>query len=521
MMKHVLLLMGFTALATVSCSDGGPDAPGNDSSTASISIGGFEPKAGDPDWQKLKLELTKASSDKIAKEYDRSEFKDSKLNDVSIKVEYNTYRFLLAYFDKNQKLVYESCPSEKTRDHVIVTSVYEAKVKICKAGSTAPIAEVELKPSANVSIAPFFGAGQDDKIAEVVPCSQNGKALAGTDDVYGSCIDQKTSWSVQGGQIYRRGQLFPIKGANWSGLDNDQTKLAGLWNGRSIDSYLDQVASGGFNALRIPITPDVFTKTTGSDGYANPLDMLKALLKSAEARKIAILLDIHNCSMNSGYMTGTPEACAGYGKQGWLKTLGQLAELSKSYSYVVGIDLYNEPHKFTWDEWSVMVGDGAKTVLAINPKILVFVEGVGDASAFGKNNPFWGENLFEAHTKRPKVPLSRLVYSPHVYGPDVFKQTYFASKDFPKNMPAIWDEHFGYLREKGYAIVVGEFGGKYRDAADIAWQKEFVAYIAKKNLGFFYWTLNANSGDTNGLLLDEGQWEKWDTNKLQLLKPIL
>ena len=35
------------------------------------------------------------------------------------------------------------------------------------------------------------------------------------------------------------------------------------------------------------------------------------------------------------------------------------------------------------------------------------------------------------------LPANKLVYSPHVYGPDVYNQPYFKKSDFPNNMPDI------------------------------------------------------------------------------------
>jgi endoglucanase len=56
----------------------------------------------------------------------------------------------------------------------------------------------------------------------------------------------------------------------------------------------------------------------------------------------------------------------------------------------------------------------------------------------------------------------RVVYSPHVYGPDAFEQDYFTDKSFPKNLPAIWDAQWAFAEEAtGRAISVGEWGGKY------------------------------------------------------------
>ena len=98
----------------------------------------------------------------------------------------------------------------------------------------------------------------------------------------------------------------------------------------------------------------------------------------------------------------------------------------------------------------------------------------------GDTNPNWGENLFEAGANPPAIPRDRLVFSPHTYGPSVFVQKMFMDPAQPgctglEGDPAGdadcnivinptllrqgWEEHFGYLRDLGYAVVVGEFGG--------------------------------------------------------------
>lgn len=82
---------------------------------------------------------------------------------------------------------------------------------------------------------------------------------------------------------------------------------------------------------------------------------------------------------------------------------------------------------------------------------MFFVEGVGENAASPNTNPvahFWGENL-EGITWNPistgnSALDARIVYSPHVYGPDVYNQGYFQINTFPYNMPTIWNAHFGF-----------------------------------------------------------------------------
>jgi endoglucanase len=54
----------------------------------------------------------------------------------------------------------------------------------------------------------------------------------------------------------------------------------------------------------------------------------------------------------------------------------------------------------------------------------------------------------------------RVVFSPHIYGPEVFEHAYFEDPAFPENLFAIWDAQFGFVESvSGRAMVIGEWGG--------------------------------------------------------------
>ena len=62
---------------------------------------------------------------------------------------------------------------------------------------------------------------------------------------------------------------------------------------------------------------------------------------------------------------------------------------------------------------------------------------------------------------------NRLVYSPHEYGISVYdQQPWFDDPTFPANLPAIWDNYWGYLYKQNIApIMVGEFGSTLAEPA--------------------------------------------------------
>eukprot|EP00966_Prymnesium_polylepis_P142193 3283465-Prymnesium_polylepis.1 len=134
-------------------------------------------------------------------------------------------------------------------------------------------------------------------------------------------------------------------------------------------------------------------------------------------------------------------------------------------------------------------------------------------------NHFWAGNL-EGVLSLPlnlSVP-ERLVYAPHVYGPSVSHQPYFEAADFPANLDAIWDVHWGHVVASGIPVIVGEWGGWMTNStdellhiypwaqpkvnfsvSDWAWHRQLSAYLASRDIGFFYWCYNPESSDTGGL----------------------
>lgn len=373
-----------------------------------------------------------------------------------------------------------------------------------------------------LSLVVAFGCGvQQPYLSESQSLTPNQDSTH-CNQVFDECIEKKSSYYTEGGKIFHRGVRLHIRGINWFGLDVSDTKLHGLWTGRTLESFVDQVADLGFNAFRIPLAPETLNPLTkGSDGYKTARDQLEHLLFYTAKKGMYVLLDLHKCSKDNSHADKPGPGlgvCATYPVQTWLEDLREMARISSHHKNVLGIDIFNEPYGFSWSQWRPLAEQAGVEILKINPQTLVFVEGVGGVGYQGRWSPFWGENLSGADRDPVKLPPSQLVYSPHVYGPSVAPQDYFNETAFPYNMPAIWDEHFGSLRGKA-PLVVGEFGGRY-DGKDQTWKNAFVAYLKVREIkDFFYWSLNPNSGDTGGLLEDD--WKTVNQKKYAAIKPLL
>jgi len=345
-------------------------------------------------------------------------------------------------------------------------------------------------------------------------------------------------YTAANGTLFKDGAEITLFGLNWFGLETPNHVLHGLWTGRPLANFLADIKSKGFNALRIPVSPETINPgfaitggpgvgedavaLTGKDGRA----ALEYTLAKTLAAGVFVVVDFHTCNpaqLGAG-LPGSPIACTGYSLGRWLADLATLATLSKTYTNVVGIDLTNEPHTLTWSAWASFASQGGQAVLAVNPKVTIWVEGVANDSASGGLPVNWGQNLFEA-AAIPGIPANRLVFSPHSYGPSVAAQSYFSAAGYPGNMPAIWDTFFGHLVTQGFTVIAGEFGGHYTTSSTLSqddklWQDSYVTYLhGKTTRSNFYWCLNPNSGDTGGVYGDD--WLTWNPDKLVLLQRMM
>jgi endoglucanase len=293
----------------------------------------------------------------------------------------------------------------------------------------------------------------------------------------------------------------------------------------------------------------------------------------------------YSCS-STGNPAGFNGTVHAYGESQWLANLRTIAGLPAALGVnnIMGIDIFNEPWDYTWAEWKRLSEAAYSAINSVNPNLLVIVEGIS-ATANNQDgtpdtkvevphggmeaNPNWGENLFEAGSNPLNIPQDRLVYSPHTYGPSVFVQKHFFDPAQPEcaeledlegaaigcrivisasRLNPGWEEHFGYLRDSGYGMVVGEFGGNWDwpnkateqaqqdwshitpGVVDGQWQTAFVNYMKSRGIQGCYWGMNPESGDTGGWyahaydpVSNTGGWGTWsgfDSRKTSLLRNL-
>ncbi len=324
------------------------------------------------------------------------------------------------------------------------------------------------------------------------------------------------------------GNRVILTGINWFGLETESFAPHGLW-ARSLESFLDQIQELGFNTIRLPYSNELFEPSSlpNSINYdLNPdlegltgLEIMDKIIEGAGSRGIRVILDRHRPDSHAQSELWYTDMVD---EERWISDWVMLAERYKGNDTVIGMDLHNEPHgPATWGtgdlttDWRLAAERAGNAILAVNPDLLIIVQGV---EQYEGDWYWWGGNLTGAGDYPVRLDLpDQLVYSTHVYGPGVYPQPWFSDAEFPENLPEIWESHWAYLVHENIApVIIGEFGGRsVGEDPEGIWQRTLVSYLRDNNLSYYYWTLNPNSGDTGGLLLDD--WQSIDTEKQDLL----
>lgn len=328
------------------------------------------------------------------------------------------------------------------------------------------------------------------------------------------------------------GAEFGFSGVNWFGFETANYAPHGLWS-RSYKEMLDQIKELGYNSIRLPFSNAMLKPgvvPTGIDFRKNPdledltaVEVMDKIVLAAGERGLRIILDNHRSTPGGGPESNGLWYTDEYPESQWIEDWKMLAARYKGNPTVAGVDLRNEPHGACWGcgdttkDWRLAAERGGNAVLSINPELLIIVEGVAvhDGESY-----WWGGNLAGAKDfpVRLDVP-DKLVYSPHDYPETVHPQSWFSSNDYPKNLSAVWDRTWGYLAsEKIAPILIGEFGTKYQTENDKLWLQTLAGYIKQKGLSWTVWSLNPNSGDTGGILLDD--WVSVHSEKQEVLVGI-
>jgi endoglucanase len=322
-----------------------------------------------------------------------------------------------------------------------------------------------------------------------------------------------------------------IAGINWYGFETSSKVVNGLY-AQDYHTILLGIRAHGFNTIRIPLSSEVIEHpatslhlaSTNQDGPINAdleglnsLEVLDRIIVYAGQLGLKVILDHHRSEAGNSAQPNGLWYTAAYPESAWIADWVALAHRYQTNPTVIGFDLHNEPHSTPhsggacWDcgspnDWHLAAQRAANAVLAVNPSLLIFVEGT---DTYNGDSTWWGGNL--AGVARSPITLAypnRLVYSVHDYGPHESAQPWFNTQTSYATLATFWTRHWAFISQSGIApVLVGEFGttNASLDAqsatpgSDAQWFQSLIHFLqTNPNISWAYWALNGE--DTYALL---------------------
>ena len=401
------------------------------------------------------------------------------------------------------------------------------------------------------------GGNQESSAAE----NNGGPTKAPARNVKGEKGDD---WlTTKGSKIVdKNGTEVWLTGCNWFGYNTGTNLFDGVWN-CNLKESLEAIADHGFNLLRVPMSSELllqwkkgqYPKANYNNAYneelnkMNSLEIFDYVLSLCEQNGMKVMIDIHTVKTDAAghnhpvwYRDNITEA-------DYIESLRWLAAKYKDNDTIVAYDLKNEPHgkppetpRAIWNDsndpnnWKKIAEKAGKAVLGENPNVLIVIEGIEiypkdiKANNFTSENKedyritWWGGNLMGV--KDYPVDLGseafnkQIVYSPHDYGPTVYKQPWFEKEFTYESLKKdAWTPFWLYIADEDIApILIGEWGG-FMEGDTLKWMNCLRQLIDEKKLSHTFWCFNANSGDTGGLVKDD--FKTWDEEKYGLVKKVL
>lgn len=362
-------------------------------------------------------------------------------------------------------------------------------------------------------------------------------------------------WHTSGNRIVdSNGDQVRIAGVNWYGFETSDFLVHGLW-AQDYKTILNTIKSQGYNVIRIPFSNQMVESNpvpSGYTSYANgqpantalvgqtALADLDTIVAYAGSIGLRVILDNHRSDAGNSNEANGLWYTSAYPQANWIADWRTMATRYSGSQFtfngnptVIGMDLRNEPHliangsytgacwtgdtgtngsyngcpaSLTSQNWPVAAQAAGNAILAINPKLLIFVEG---NDCYDGTCGWQGGNLMGVASNPVVLNVpNQLVYSAHDYGPSLYAQPWFNSSTTPSSLDAIWNKFWGYIGADSIApIWLGEFGtdNNLTDIQNTAsgsqgqWFQSLIAYLqANPSVEWTYWALNGE--DSYGLL---------------------
>ena len=320
-------------------------------------------------------------------------------------------------------------------------------------------------------------------------------------------------------------QRLKLAGVNWYGGESADLVPLGL-DRSDVQAIARLVKQLGFNSVRIPwalqlyeenpIIPDALLSANPALLGKHALEVLDAVIAALAQQGLLVILDNHRSRGDWCCDTAHGDGLwhtAAYPETSFIDDWVGMAQRYRGQPAVIGADLRNEIRgqvpddvascsdcdvpadagcaclQPSWGDdnaltdWAAAAERAGNAILAVNPDLLVIVEG-----------NFWS-TWFGASYRPVKLNVpNRLLYSPHNYASTNGGVASFADYDaFKTALDSAW----GYIVNEGHPYTaplwLGEFGTNHTSPSAI-WWPWIQRYMAEKDLDWSVWALNGTQG---------------------------
>jgi endoglucanase len=299
----------------------------------------------------------------------------------------------------------------------------------------------------------------------------------------------------------RDGHRVQLNAVSWYGAESEDFAVGGLQH-QPLDTIAEEIRRLGFDAVRLPwsnelverdpVVPDRALAANPALRGRHALDVLDRTVSALTRRGIMVILDDHNsdaewcCGRDGNELWYN----ARYPESAWIADWKVMAARYRRDPLVVGADLRNEPRgAATWGgppatDWHAAAQRGGDAVLAVNPDLLIFVEGTSYAA-----------DLAGADTLPVVLDVpGRVVYEAHDYA------WFEPHASYDEWLAAIMPR-WGYLvaGPRPRPLWIGEFGTCHTAPSCVAsgdpkaygsWFADLTRFIAAHDVDWGYWAVN-------------------------------
>jgi endoglucanase len=353
------------------------------------------------------------------------------------------------------------------------------------------------------------GPGQDAAVGVVLPLSTCGR------------------WIVD-----KNLKRVKLAGVNWYGA-NDVNYVVGGLDVAPLAQIVNTIRDLGFNTVRLPfsnemlyVTSNVANATVAANASLRgkkPLDVFDAVVDAITSAGLYVILDNNSthamlcCSYDADALWYTSD----HNEAAWIADWESMAQRYASNPRVIGADLREEPRPFSqplvgttlinWgqggaNDWAAAAKRAGDRVVAKNPNMIVFVEGIdaADNLAGVKAHPIALQSpnklSYEAHQYATFPPFPGDTSTP--YGQMTATQLKTASRT-----------QWGYILDPAQTFVAPVLLGEFGATTQSAWLANLEAYVRELDMDFAFWVLNGGpdargADEPFGILSDD-----WTTVK--------